>query len=516
MKFDIYILVFYSKLVLMDIINNLLSIKIKNRIKLIQKAIQNPIEQQEKTLQTHITTACNTVFGDEHGFKKITNYREYQNLIPVRDYEGFKKYIFRAQNKEKNILWPGHVTWFAKSSGTTQEKSKFIPITQDSLKMCHFKAGKDMLSMYLNNYPNARILNGKSLMIGGSTNINRIKSFYSGDLSAIIISNLPTWVQMKRAPSIKTALLDDWSEKIKQIIQETYQQNITSISGVPSWTIINLNELMQKHGINCLTECWPNLELYMHGGISFDNYKHTFTNYFKRKKINYLELYNASEGFFGIQNDPDTSDLLLLVNHGVFYEFIPIENGFEKPEQIISLKDVKLNVLYAMVISTNGGLWRYKIGDTIRFTSITPYKIKIHGRLKSFINAFGEELHVDNANQAIHYACKKTNSIAYEYIAAPFFYSDKSGCHEWIIEFTIPPNSIMKFNEILDKQLKALNSDYESKRFKNILLKPPKIHVARKNFFYEMLKKQNKIGGQNKIKRLYNDRKFIEELIENL
>lgn len=500
----------------MDIINNLLSIKIKNRIKLIQKAIQNPIEQQEKTLQTHIKAGCNTVFGDEHGFKKITNYREYQNLIPVRDYEGFKKYIFRAQNKEKNILWPGRVNWFAKSSGTTQEKSKFIPITQDSLKMCHFKAGKDMLSMYLNNYPNARILNGKSLMIGGSTNINRIKSFYSGDLSAIIISNLPTWVQMKRAPSIKTALLDDWSEKIKQIIQETYQQNITSISGVPSWTIIILNELMQKHGINCLTECWPNLELYMHGGISFDNYKHTFTNYFKRKKINYLELYNASEGFFGIQNDPDTSDLLLLVNHGVFYEFIPVENGFEKPEQIISLKDVKLNVLYAMVISTNGGLWRYKIGDTIRFTSITPYKIKIHGRLKSFINAFGEELHVDNANQAIHYACEKTNSIAYEYIAAPFFYSDKSGCHEWIIEFTIPPNSIMKFNEILDKQLRALNSDYESKRFKNILLKPPKIHVARKNFFYDMLKKRNKIGGQNKIKRLYNDRKFIEELIENL
>ena len=500
----------------MDIINNLLSIKIKNRIKLIQKAIQNPIEQQEKILRTHIKSACHTVFGDEHGSKKITNYREYQSLIPVRDYESFKEYIFRAQNKEKNILWPGLVTWFAKSSGTTQEKSKFIPITQDSLKMCHFKAGKDMLSMYLNNYPNARILNGKSLMIGGSTNINKIKSFYSGDLSAIIISNLPTWVQMKRAPSMKTALLNDWSEKIKKIIQETYQQNITSISGVPSWTIIILNELMKKHDINCLTEYWPNLELYMHGGISFDNYKHTFTNYFKRKKINYLELYNASEGFFGIQNDPDTSDLLLLINHGVFYEFIPIETGLEKLEQIISLKDVQLNVLYAMVISTNGGLWRYKIGDTIRFTSITPYKIKIHGRLKSFINAFGEELHVDNANQAIHYACKKTNSIAYEYIAAPFFYSDKSGCHEWVIEFTIPPNSIIKFNEILDKQLKALNSDYEAKRFKNILLKPPKIHVARKNFFYDMLKKRNKIGGQNKIKRLYNDRKFIEELIENL
>lgn len=500
----------------MDIINNLLSIKIKNRIKLIQKAIQNPIEYQEKILKKNIKSACNTVFGEEHRFKKITNYREYQNLIPISDYEAFKKYIFHAQKNTKNILWPGRVNWFAKSSGTTQEKSKFIPITQESLKMCHFKAGKDMLSMYLNNYPNSKILNGKSLMIGGSTSINKIKSFYSGDLSAIIISNLPAWVQIKRAPSIKTALLNDWSKKIKQIIEETYQQNITSISGVPSWTIIILNELIKKHGIHCLTECWPNLELYMHGGISFNNYQNTFNNYFKRKKINYLELYNASEGFFGIQNEPNKSDLLLLINHGVFYEFIPIESGLEQAEKIISLKDVQLNVVYAMVISTNGGLWRYKIGDTIRFTSTTPYKIKIHGRLKSFINAFGEELHVDNANQAIHYACKKTNAIAQEYIAAPFFYSDKSGCHEWVIEFTLPPNDIIKFNHILDKKLKELNSDYEAKRFKSILLKQPKIHIARKNFFYNVLKTQNKIGGQNKIKRLYNDRKFIEEVIEKL
>jgi len=500
----------------MDIINNLLSIKIKNRIKLIQEAIQNPIEHQEKILQTHIKNSYNTVFGDKHRFKKITNYTEYRNLVPISDYESLKQYIFRAQNNEKNILWPGIVNWFAKSSGTTQEKSKFIPITQESLKMCHFKAGKDMLSIYLNNYPDSRILNGKSLMIGGSTSINKIKSFYSGDLSAIIISNLPTWVQLKRAPSKKTALLNDWSKKIIQIIQETHQQNITSISGVPSWTIIILNELIKKHGIHCLTECWPNLELYMHGGINFDNYKNTFHNYFKRRKINYLELYNASEGFFGIQNEPDKSDLLLLINHGVFYEFIPVEEGLEKCDKIVSLQNVKLNILYAMVISTNGGLWRYKIGDTIRFTSITPYKIKIHGRLKSFINAFGEELHEDNANQAINYACEATNSIASEYIAAPFFYSDKSGCHEWVIEFTSPPNDLIKFNESLDTKLKELNSDYEAKRFKSILLKPPIIHFARKNFFYNILKTKNKIGGQNKIKRLYNDRKFIEELIEKL
>ena len=499
----------------MYILNNLIAIKIKNRIKLIQQAIENPIQHQDKILKSHIKTAEKTHFGTEHEFQNIKHYKDFKNLIPIRTYEEIKPYILLAQKKQKNILWPGTTKWFAKSSGTTQDKSKFIPITKDSLQMCHFEAGKDMLSIYLNNNPDSRILNGKSLMIGGSTSINKIHSVYSGDQSAIIINNLPIWVQLKRSPSIKTALLDDWAKKINNIIKETKHKNITNISGVPSWTIIIMNELIKKSGIKFLTDIWPNLELYMHGGISFDNYKHTFNNYIE-KKINYLELYNASEGFFAIQNEPNKSDLLLLINHGIFYEFIPLENGQEKEDKIIRLEDVKLNTLYAMVISTNGGLWRYKIGDTIRFTSLKPYKIKISGRLKSFINAFGEEINVDNANQAINYACKKTKSITHEYIAAPLFYHDGTGCHEWIIEFIQPPTNIIKFNILLDKKLQEVNSDYEAKRFKNILLKKPVIHIAEKTFFYNILKQSNKIGGQNKIKRLYNDRVFIEELIKKL
>ena len=500
----------------MDIINNLLSIKIKNRIKLIQKGIENPIEHQEKILRENITISKNTIFGKEHRFEKIENYKDFCSLVPTRDYNKIKHYIFRAQKQEKNILWPGQIKWFAKSSGTTQNKSKFIPITDASLKKCHFAAGKDMLAIYLNNNPNSQILNGKSLSIGGSTNINKLNSYYSGDLSAILIQNLPFWAQLKRVPSMQTALIDDWEQKIHQIIKETSNQNIISISGVPSWTLIIINKLIKKMNVKYLTDIWPNLELYMHGGISFDNYRDSFKNYINNKKINYLELYNASEGFFGIQNDPNKSDLLLLVNHGVFYEFIPIKNGIEDDDSIISLSEVKLNTIYAMAITTNGGLWRYKIGDTIKFTCLDPYKIIITGRVQSFINAFGEELNVDNADKAIQYACKETNSIITEYTAAPLFYNDKSGCHEWIMEFKKEPEDINKFNLLFDNKIKQLNSDYEAKRSKDILLKKPIIHVTKVNFFYNILKEKKKIGGQNKIRRLYNDRKFIEDLIKKI
>ena len=373
-----------------------------------------------------------------------------------------------------------------------------------------------MLSIYLNNHPNSKILNGKSLMIGGSTKINKSNSYYSGDVSGIIIQNLPAWVQLKRSPSIKTALLGDWEKKIQHIIKETIAQNITNISGVPSWTMLIIEKLIKTKNTDTLHDIWPNLELYMHGGVSFENYKHTFSSYFDSKKINYLELYNASEGFFGIQNNPNKSDLLLLVNHGIFYEFIPIEHGQEIIDKTVAINNVKINTTYAMVISTNAGLWRYKIGDTVVFTSLKPYKIKIKGRLKSFINAFGEELHVSNANNAINYACQKTNSIIQEYIAAPFFYDNKSGCHEWIIEFKKKPDDLEKFNFYLDEKLKNINSDYEAKRAKNLLLKAPLIKVVKEKFFYNLLKEKNKIGGQNKIKRLYNDREFIEDLIKRL
>jgi len=497
-------------------LNDLLAVKIKNRIKLIQKVIKNPIDYQNQILQNHISLSKNTLFGKKYNFNKISTYSEFTNHIPTQDYNSLKPYIDLARQGQKNTIWPGKIKWFAKSSGTTENKSKFIPVTNESLQNCHFQAGKDMLSLYLNNYPKSRILKGKSLMIGGSTNINKVESYYTGDLSAIIIQNLPTWVQLKRLPSIKTALIADWEEKIEKIIQESVNKNITNISGVPSWTIMIIDKIMQKRNVNCLSEIWPNLELYMHGGVNFDCYKKRFEKFTNTKKLNYLELYNASEGFFGIQDDIGKNDLLLLINHGVFYEFAPMKNGTIQTEKIIPLQEVEINKIYAMIITTNGGLWRYQIGDTVSFTSLHPYKIKISGRTQSFINTFGEEVNEDNTNKAINYACLHTNSIIKEYVAGPCFYANKSGAHEWLIEFKKKPNNIEKFHHLLDDRLQTLNSDYEAKRYKNILLKPPIIHVVKNNFFYNILKQKNKIGGQNKIQRLYNTRKFIAQLIEKL
>ena len=496
-------------------LNKLLAIKIKNRIKLIQKAIENPIDFQDKILTNNIQLSKKTFFGERHDFSNIKTYSQFTQKIPVQNYNSLKKYIDMSRMGQTNILWPGKTKWFAKSSGTTKNKSKFIPITTESLKKCHFQAGRDMLSIYLNYYPNSQILTGKSLMIGGSTSIHKNNNYYTGDLSAIIIQNLPRWVQLKRMPSIKTALIENWEQKIKQIIQESVNKNITSISGVPSWTMMILDQLMKKRNNQCLSEIWPNLELYMHGGINFDPYKNQFHKCMNSKKLNYLELYNASEGFFGIQNDFTKSDLLLLINHGIFYEFSTINDDTSKKE-VIPLQEVELNKVYSMIITTNGGLWRYEIGDTVMFTSLKPYKIKIIGRIQSFINAFGEELQENHANTALHYACIKTNAIIQDYIAGPYFYHDKSGAHEWFIEFKKPPENLENFKYILDNKLQALNCDYEAKRNASILLKKPIIHILKKKFFYEMLKIQNKIGGQNKIKRLYNNRDFITQLIKKL
>ena len=499
----------------MNIINNIIATTIKKRIKSIDQHIQNPIESQNNILKFNIKYAENTKFGKDHCFKKILNYSDYRNLIPIKSYEDILHYIKLTQTNKKNILWPGNIRWFAKSSGTTQNRSKYIPVTNQSLYNNHYKAGKDMLALYLEKNPKSNILKGKSLMVGGSTSINVLNNYSTGDLSAILIKNLPIWVQLKRLPSLKNALLDDWDSKIDKIILECQNANVTSLSGVPSWTIIIINKLLSINKQQNLSEIWPNLELYMHGGVDFNNYKTTFNNFFQ-KKINYLETYNASEGFFGIQNELTKSDMLLLINHGIFYEFMPIIKGGEIPEETISLQDVKLNISYALILSTNGGLWRYKIGDTIKFTSLDPYKIKITGRLYSFINAFGEEMDVDNANQAIKFACLKTKASVNEFIAAPYFFTNKTGCHEWIIEFKKAPESIKNFRYYLDKKIQEINSDYEAKRYKNILIKEPILHEVKNNFFYNLFKKENKIGGQNKIKRLYNDRNFIEFLLKKL
>ncbi|MBL31497.1 MAG: hypothetical protein CMP62_02055 [Flavobacteriales bacterium] len=493
-------------------LSNLIGIKLKNRMKLIEKDIQNPIQCQQNIMNKNIALAKDTMFGNKYNFQQIKTYNDFSK-IPLSNYNDLRHYVEYAQNNKPDILWPGKTNWFAKSSGTTSNKSKFIPVTKESLELGHFKAGKDMLSLYLNNNPNSKILTGKSLMVGGSTNINKHKNSYSGDLSGIIIKNLPFWVQWKRSPSMQTALLENWDKKIKNIIQETKNKNITSISGVPSWTIIIINQLLKTMNLNCLREVWPNLELYMHGGISFANYQHSFKNYINTGEINYLELYNASEGFFGTQCENKNSDLLLFINHGIFYELIPIENECEKEDKIIPLEGAKTNTLYSIVISTNGGLWRYKIGDTIIFTSLKPYKIKIIGRTQSFINAFGEELHEDVANKGIQHACNNTQSIICEYTAGPLFFTDKSGCHEWYIEFKKPPRDINKFILSLDNKLKKLNSDYAAKREDDILLKKPKIKIMKENFFYDFLRNNRKLGGQNKIQRLHNNRNFLSKLI---
>ena len=499
----------------MEILNNLIAVKIKNRINKINYVIKNPISTQQDLLIDHTQIAKNTLFGKKYHLTNITNYRLFSDHIPIMDYDTLKPYIIKSQQNQSNILWPGKIKWFAKSSGTSNEKSKFIPITNQSLYSGHFKAGKDMLAMYLEENSKSRILHGKSLMIGGSTSMEKNNNYHSGDLSGIIMENLPLWVQLKQSPSRKVALINDWEKKIQYIIKEISQQNITHISGVPSWTIIIINKLLKKLNISHLEEIWPHLELYIHGGISFTTYKESF-NLCTSKPINYMETYNASEGFFGIQNKRDQEDLLLLLNHGIFYEFIPMVNNIELTEKIIPLENVKTHVIYSMVITTNGGLWRYKIGDTIYFTSIQPYKIKIYGRTKNFINAFGEELMIDNANTAIHKTSIRTASIINEYTACPVFHNNNTGSHEWFIEFKKEPSNILDFANILDEELKKTNSDYEAKRFKGIILKKPIIRLMPNQFFYNSMKKKGKIGGQNKIPRLQNDRKFIDELISYL
>ena len=498
-----------------NIFNSIVSWSIKKRIAQINSFVHKPIETQSNVLTNLITKAKDTKWGEKYNYDKIKNYNDFKNNVPIHSYEDIAPYVNKIKQGHENILWPGQISFFAKSSGTTNDKSKFIPITNESLNECHFKAGKDMLSIYMNLFPESTIFHGKSLMIGGSKSLGKERNYTEGDLSSILISNLPIWTTFMRTPSINTALMSDWEEKMKKMAYEAIKQNVTSISGVPSWTMILLRKVLEISGKKNIHQIWPKLELYMHGGISMKPYQKEFDEIIG-KTINYLEIYNASEGFFGIQNNLKEHSFLLMLDYGIFYEFIPIHNQEEKEDQIVSLKDVKKHVNYAIVISSNGGLWRYKIGDTVKFESINPYKIVISGRTKHFINAFGEEVMVSNTDLAIKQACEKTNSKINDYTAAPKFLNNSSGCHEWIIDFEITPKNKDNFAKILDEELRNINSDYDAKRYKNILLKKPIIHFCENNFFYTWLKKNQKIGGQNKVPRLSNNRKKIEELLKFL
>jgi len=485
---------------------------LKKRMHQIELFKKYPLEVQNEVLINLLKNAENTEFGKKYNFKSIKDYSSFSNNIPLTDYENFLKYIERSIKGESNIFWSSAIKWYAQSSGTTNSVSKFIPVSKESLEECHYKAGKDVLCLYVNNNKDSNLFSGKSLRLGGSKKLYENNNNYFGDLSAILIDNLPLWAEMLSAPNNEISLMDKWDEKIKAIINSTLNENITSLAGVPSWMLILLNKILEERNETTIKDIWENLEVYFHGGVNFDPYINQFKSVLG-DGVRFYETYNASEGFFAIQDRNDHNDMLLMLDYGIYFEFETLDNKL-KPK-IINLSKVKLDTNYALIISTNAGLWRYKIGDTIKFTSLDPFRIKITGRTKSFINAFGEELIIENAENALNKTLLKHKSTIVEYTVAPSFISKKdSGCHQWLIEFEKKPSDISKFCEDLDKYLQELNSDYKSKRFKNITMKRLEIIVAKEKLFFEWLKFKNKLGGQNKIPRLCNDRMIIDELIK--
>lgn len=493
------------------IFNSVASFFLKRRISQIELFKDYPIEVQQEVLRKMIVYSIDTEIGKKYDFKTIRHYNDFKERLPTVTYEEIYEDIERNRKGEQNIFWRTPIKWFAKSSGTTNAKSKFIPISFESLEDCHYKAGKDMLSLYFNNNVNSQLLVGKCLRLGGSREIYENNDSYYGDLSAIMIDNLPFWAELSSTPSSKTSLIPEWEDKVKAIIKESMNQKVTSFAGVPSWMLSLLQQVIEKTGKDNILEIWQDAEVYFHGGVSFEPYRNLYNKLFPSKDFKYFEIFNASEGFFAIQDQNSSTELLLMLDYGIFYEFIPV-NGSES--EIVSLADVKLNTNYEMVITTNSGLWRYKIGDTIKFTCLNPYRVKVTGRTKHFINVFGEELVVENAEMALSKTTELTKSEISNYTVGPIFMSDKTkGSHEWIIEFSKEPDDINKFAEILDLSLQSLNSDYEAKRYKDSTLELPKIIKGRKNLFYDWLRSRNKLGGQNKIPRLSNSREYVEELL---
>jgi len=499
----------------MSLLTSIISWLNLKRISEIDLMRKYPYDVQEETFFKLINTAKHTEWGLKYNYESINSIEDFQSRIPLQDYEDIKPYVKRLRHGEVNLLWPGEIKWFAKSSGTTSDKSKFIPVSNESLSECHFQAGKDNIALIANRYPNTEIFKGKTLILGGSHQINNFSNdSYYGDLSAVLIQNLPFWAEFIRTPSLQTALMDKWDEKIDHLTKEAININVTTLAGVPSWMLILAKNILKVTGKSTLKEVWPNLELFSHGGVAFGPYKDEFDKLIGFKDMKYIEIYNASEGFFAIQDEENDESMLLMLDYGIFYEFIDMNDFYDENPKVITIKEVKTHINYALVISTNSGLWRYIIGDTIKFTSIFPHKIKVTGRIKHFINAFGEEIIIDNAEQAIVKACQKTKAVIREYTACPIYMKEESkGAHEWLFEFSSPPSNIEHFMEILDNKLKDLNSDYEAKRFKNLSLEFPKYHILKTGTFYKWLKQKDKLGGQHKIPRLANHRKYVEELL---
>ncbi|MCZ4693474.1 hypothetical protein DWB61_01185 [Ancylomarina euxinus] len=499
----------------MALINSIVSWFNTKRLSEIDFTKEHPIDTQHEVLTKLLSHAKNTEWGQKYDFQSINTLSDFKKRLPVQTYEDIEPYVDRLRKGEQNILWPSEIKWFAKSSGTTNSKSKFIPVSKEAMEDCHFRGGKDILTLYTSLFPDTGLLKGKGLTLGGSHQINNLSNeSYYGDLSAILIQNLPFWADFIRTPDSSIVLLEEWEEKLDKMTQATLNENVTSLSGVPSWYLVLLKHVLKVSGKQNIHEIWPNLELFVHGGVCFDPYRNQFNSLLLPEKMNYMETYNASEGFFGIQNDLNDKSMLLMLDYGIYYEFIPLENVNDENPRVLSLEEVELYTNYAIIITTNAGLWRYQIGDTVQFTSLKPYKFKISGRTKLFINAFGEEIIIDNAEKAMQMACNKTNAILKDYMAAPIFMDDnRKGAHQWLIEFEKAPASIDEFNYLLDNALMSQNSDYEAKRYKNITLDKPIITIARPGLFYDWLKKKGKLGGQNKVPRLANNRDLIDEVL---
>ncbi|WP_199118675.1 GH3 auxin-responsive promoter family protein [Pedobacter sp. ASV28] len=499
----------------MAIVNSLFTWYMKKRIHQIELFIKYPLDVQEEWLHTLIASAENTEWGKRYDYKSILTIQQFKERIPIQNYDSLKPYIERMLQGEQNILWPSEIKWFAKSSGTTSDRSKFIPVSEEALEECHFKGGKDMLSIYCNNRPNTQMFTGKGLVLGGSHQINQLcEDIHYGDLSAVLIKNLPVWAEYYRTPDMSIALMDNYEEKMDRMAEATIKENVTNISGVPTWTIVLAKKVLEITGKHNLLEVWPNLEAYFHGAVNFTPYRAQFKELIPSSGMYYLETYNASEGFFGIQDQSHSEELLLMLDYGIYYEFLPIEHLEEENPKTLSLDQVELNKNYAIIISTNAGLWRYMIGDTVQFTSLHPFRIKITGRTKHFINAFGEEVIIDNAENALTKACAVTNAKIKDYTACPIYFSgEKAGGHEWIIEFEQQPSDFEQFVDVLDQTLREVNSDYDAKRFKDMALRRPKVHTAPSGTFYNWMKNRGKLGGQHKVPRLANNREYVDDIL---
>lgn len=484
----------------------------------IELFVKYPYDVQDEWFQNLISSAQHTEWGKTHGYASIYTQDQFKERVPIQNYDTLKPYIERMLVGEQNVLWPSEIKWFAKSSGTTSDRSKFIPVSEESLEECHFKGGKDLLTMYCDNRPDTKIFTGKCLVLGGSHQINQLNadSCY-GDLSAVLIKNLPFWAEFYRTPDMSIALMDNFEEKVEKMAQATIGVNVTNISGVPTWNLVLAKRVLEITGKDNLLEVWPNLEFYFHGAVNFSPYREQFKKLIPSDQMYYMETYNASEGFFGIQDQPNSEEMLLMLDYGIYYEFLPVEDLHAENPKTLSLGEVELNKNYALIISTNAGLWRYMIGDTIKFTSLSPHRLRITGRTKHFINAFGEELIIDNAEKGLSRACQETNAIIRDYTACPiYFKGNDAGGHEWIIEFDQRPDDIEKFTDLLDNTLREINSDYDAKRYKDMALRRPLIHVAEDGVFYDWMKNRGKLGGQHKVPRLANDRTYVDEILKML